>query len=212
MRYAVFADVHGNYPALKAFIAEVDNKVDAYLCLGDMVGYGPDNNQCLETAEKLKNIVFLKGNHEEIFSTGNLSGCSDLAKAFFEYSFQHFSRYDLLAQRETFELGRWKFMHTLKMNDKWLYLYDEGKFPDGFSGHVCLAHTHYQKVIEGKNFQAVNIGSVGQNRLNKKMMSWGIYDTESDAIELFQKEYHLHEFIQRMTAGGYPQKLIEYYI
>lgn len=212
MKYAVFADIHGNYPALKAFIKEVDGKVDGYICLGDVVGYGPDNDVCLETVRKLKNCIYLKGNHEDIFLTKDTGECSQLAREFFTYSFQNFSRFDLLSDKEEIMLGKWHFMHTLKVGQKWLYLYDKGNFPVAFSGYLCLAHTHHQRVIENKSFQAVNIGSVGQNRLNKKIMEWGIYDSERDAIELFQKEYPFQEFIQQMIESGYPQKLIKYYI
>lgn len=42
MRIAVFSDVHANLPALEAVLDFVDGlRVDATLCLGDLVGYGP---------------------------------------------------------------------------------------------------------------------------------------------------------------------------
>lgn len=46
---------------------------DAYLCAGDLVGYGAFPNQCIEVVSQLKNIVCVAGNHD-LISVGLLSG------------------------------------------------------------------------------------------------------------------------------------------
>ena len=38
-----------------------------YVCLGDVVNYGPWNDECLEAISSLPNIVLLEGNHERLF-------------------------------------------------------------------------------------------------------------------------------------------------
>lgn len=40
MKYAIFSDIQGNYEALRTFFDEVEDKVDRYLCLGDIVQNG----------------------------------------------------------------------------------------------------------------------------------------------------------------------------
>ena len=53
MRLAVLSDIHGNREALAAGRTR---GVDAWLCLGDIVGYGADPRACLDAV--------LLGNHD----------------------------------------------------------------------------------------------------------------------------------------------------
>ena len=49
MRVAVISDIHGNYHALEAVLAEVTAEApDEIWCLGDVVGYGPEPNRCCD--------------------------------------------------------------------------------------------------------------------------------------------------------------------
>ena len=64
MRVAVFADVHGNYEALDAVLKAVTyDSPDLAICLGDMVGYGPDPARCVERI-RAEGILCLAGNHD----------------------------------------------------------------------------------------------------------------------------------------------------
>ena len=41
MKYAIFSDVHANYEALQAVLADSDRQdVHRYVFIGDIVGYG----------------------------------------------------------------------------------------------------------------------------------------------------------------------------
>ena len=49
MRIAVISDIHANLPALEAVLADVDGESpDELWCLGDVVGYGPHPNECVD--------------------------------------------------------------------------------------------------------------------------------------------------------------------
>ncbi len=62
MRVAVLSDLHGNYPALEAVINHAwKEKVDDFLVLGDVVGYGPHPSQCVRWVRG-KTVVM--GNHD----------------------------------------------------------------------------------------------------------------------------------------------------
>ncbi|MDI1434734.1 metallophosphoesterase family protein [Polyangium sorediatum] len=64
MKYAVVSDVHANVEALSAVIAAIDvERVDAILCLGDVVGYGANPNECARmlASAGAKGVV---GNHD----------------------------------------------------------------------------------------------------------------------------------------------------
>lgn len=209
MKYAVFSDIHGNLPALETLLNTVEDDCDGYICLGDIVGYGPDNDACLEKISKLKNSVILKGNHEEIFQTKDLSCCSDLAKEFFEHSFTFFSRSDLLPEQESFKSGDFSFCHSVKKNGRWLYLY--GTEDIDISENICVGHTHYQTVFKQNGFSVVNVGSIGQNRQDKSKICYALFNSETKKITLHQKKYDLNQFLKILAEKGYPTKLSDYY-
>jgi predicted phosphodiesterase len=81
MRYGVFADVHGNLPALRAAIATLQRAgVDEMLCLGDLVGYGPSPNECVALVAEL-DAVCVAGNHD-LIAVGRMGDerCGALAR------------------------------------------------------------------------------------------------------------------------------------
>jgi putative phosphoesterase len=64
MRIAFISDIHGNFTALKAVLANIETqKVDRLICLGDVVTLGPQPKEVLETLQKL-DCTFIKGNHD----------------------------------------------------------------------------------------------------------------------------------------------------
>jgi len=64
-RIAFISDVHGNLEALMAVINDiVKEDVDKVYCCGDIIGYGPNPNECLDLIKELK-IDCVRGNHEE---------------------------------------------------------------------------------------------------------------------------------------------------
>lgn len=80
MRLGVISDVHGNLDALTAIIAAVRRRgVDAWVSAGDLIGYGPHPNECVDMVGEL-GATAVAGNHELIV-LGRLpgSGSSDRA-------------------------------------------------------------------------------------------------------------------------------------
>ncbi|WP_243458153.1 metallophosphoesterase [Sporosarcina sp. Te-1] len=67
MKIAVITDIHGNAPALKAVLTELDNRqnIEQIYCLGDMIGIGPDTNEVLSTLFARQDISMVTGNHDE---------------------------------------------------------------------------------------------------------------------------------------------------
>lgn len=65
MLYGVFSDVHSNLEALERVLAFFEeSRVEAYICCGDLVGYGPDPDACLERIRGLKSLSAICGNHD----------------------------------------------------------------------------------------------------------------------------------------------------
>jgi predicted phosphodiesterase len=81
MRYGVLADIHGNIHALRAVLSALGREgVDRYLIAGDLVGYGPHPNECVEVVAGL-DAVCIAGNHD-LIALGRLSDdrCPELAR------------------------------------------------------------------------------------------------------------------------------------
>jgi predicted phosphodiesterase len=70
-RYGVLADIHGNYEALAAVLRYLETRqVDAWLCLGDIVGYNADPDRCAATVRD-RGMDVVAGNHD-LISIGRL--------------------------------------------------------------------------------------------------------------------------------------------
>src|SRR4051795_1126429 len=72
MRIGLIADVHANLPALETALAALEReRVDAYVCAGDLVGYGPHPNETVARVREL-DPVCVAGNHD-LMALGRLS-------------------------------------------------------------------------------------------------------------------------------------------
>lgn len=66
MRYAIFADIHGNIEAFSAVIKDLESQsVDGFLCLGDTVGYGASPGECLRKVNDI-GVLCVAGNHDRV--------------------------------------------------------------------------------------------------------------------------------------------------
>src|SRR5215469_269578 len=68
MRYAIFTDIHANLEALETVLAKIDElaqeqPIDQIWFLGDLVGYGPNPNECIETLCARTDVI-IAGNHD----------------------------------------------------------------------------------------------------------------------------------------------------
>ncbi|HZP00275.1 MAG TPA: metallophosphoesterase family protein [Terriglobia bacterium] len=64
MRYLIFSDTHANLEALETCLVLAQGKYDQAICLGDLVGYGPDPNSVIERVRRLARII-IRGNHDK---------------------------------------------------------------------------------------------------------------------------------------------------
>lgn len=108
MRYGIIADIHSNLEALQA-VLEAIGKVDSYLCLGDIVGYGADPNACMEIVRGLPGLHVVAGNHDlAVASRYDISYFNPWAAAAVVWTRQalvpeHLVYLKALATREVFE-------------------------------------------------------------------------------------------------------------
>lgn len=66
MRCAILSDIHGNLDALRCVLADAQarNATDQVWCLGDLIGYGPEPNECVRELQSHPNFVCVAGNHD----------------------------------------------------------------------------------------------------------------------------------------------------
>jgi len=64
VRYLILSDIHANSTALEAALAAVQGRWERSICLGDMVGYGPDPNEVVDRVRGLQ-AVAIRGNHDK---------------------------------------------------------------------------------------------------------------------------------------------------
>jgi len=65
VRYLILSDIHANLSALEAVLAQVKDNYDQCVCLGDIVGYGPDVNQAVDGVRALEPVALVRGNHDK---------------------------------------------------------------------------------------------------------------------------------------------------
>ncbi len=65
LRYAILSDIHANLEGLEVVLKDsLEQKCTHYVCLGDIVGYGPNPKECLAAIRGLECPVIM-GNHDE---------------------------------------------------------------------------------------------------------------------------------------------------
>lgn len=206
MRIVVFSDVHGNLPALEAML-ENAGRADGYICLGDVVGYGPWSNECVDLVTNLPNLVFVEGNHERDFIRGRYLGDHPVARAFFDQCHPRFDRLDEISGLETSsELGGFVFSHTIG---------EQYIFPDTsieLDRNYVIGHTHRQFTISQPPFQLHNPGSVGQNREYINLIDYMTIDDETMTFTACSLAYDDGVIIKEMRARNYPGSCVDYYV
>jgi predicted phosphodiesterase len=207
MIVAVFSDVHANLPALEAFLAEVHGVADSYVCLGDVVNYGPWNDECLDLILELPDIELLEGNHEQLFlNEDEVEAEMELVQAFYQVSKASFSRFDAIrGLPRTTNLGRFTCAHTIGDD----YVFVDSKIAVDRS--YLIGHSHRQFAVRRDGWDIVNPGSVGQNRRRIDKADFALYHAETDSVTLHSVDYDVGSFIGELRGRGWPQPCIDYY-
>ena len=63
MRIAIISDIHANLEALETVLSVI-GPAERFICLGDIVGYGPNPNECVERVRGLPGLICVAGNHD----------------------------------------------------------------------------------------------------------------------------------------------------
>lgn len=205
MRLLIYSDVHGNLPAFEKMIS-LEDGIFGYICLGDLVNYGPWSNDCVDLANSLPNSVLIKGNHEVDFINGFYEGNNRLVKDFFNKTYSNFTRVEILKNFiQEYQLDNFICKHTLSDN----YIYPDTKLI--LDNDYIIGHSHHQFKYFNNNHILYNSGSVGQNRMFINEMNYLIYDSDLKIIEMKSAIFNLDLIISEMKKLHYPDDCIGYY-
>lgn len=236
MRYGILSDVHGNLEALDATIeALTSDRIDVFVCLGDIVGYGPDPNECLERIWSLTSEV-IAGNHDHA-AVGRLDLATfnhNAAEAAL-WTMQRLTRtgrHYLSELPLTFRHGEVLAVHAAPSHpERWPYLLSPEQvasefrsFPEDtrvcFVGHThtpaFFEHTHEtgcrrvrlsDRPVRFERRCIVNAGSVGQPRDGDPRAAYVVYDTDTGEIEIKRVCYDLQTTQKKMRRAGLPEML-----
>jgi predicted phosphodiesterase len=235
MKYAILADIHANLSALEAVLADIVQKggVDGYWSLGDIVGYGPDPNECLGLARNHR-FISVAGNHDWA-ATGKISAGEFNREAAIS---ARWTRRQITKENAGFleslplnlEQGDFTLVHGSPrepIREYILSAFTAGSNLKYFNTRYCLiGHSHLPQLYEcgeacslqemaagdvvrlGKKRLIINPGSVGQPRDSDPRPSYVIYDSDSAAIVFYRVEYDIRSVQQRMLNNGLPEGLI----
>lgn len=157
MRCAILSDVHGNLDALEAVLADA-GEVDQLWCLGDVVGYGPQPNECI-TLLRERGARCVVGNHDWA-AIGKLDTsefnpeASEAARwTGAQLTEEHRAYLEGLPERLLVgEDGEFTLVHGSPRNPIWEYVTDAGLASDNFdlfhTPYCLVGHTHVPLIFQ----------------------------------------------------------------
>jgi putative phosphoesterase len=212
MRVAVLSDLHGNRPALEAVLADCP-PVDAWVCAGDVVGYGPDPGFCIETLRE-RGVVTIRGNHDRaVVSTAEFS-FNSMASAGIAYARRVLSdeqRDWLSGLPETLTAfdGCVKLVHGHPADpDRYVYPTLFGPELLGTEDVLVMGHTHVQAHERFDAGLLVNPGSVGQPRDGDPRAAYTLLDLDGEpTVEERRVEYDVAAVVDAVREAGLPEQV-----
>ena len=233
----VISDVHANLPALRAVLADAE-QVDETWCLGDVVGYGPQPNECIETIQSLPTLTCMMGNHDyaavgdEALEAFNLDAkkallwqrtvLNDASKTFLS-----------TLSREVVVCGDISMAHGSPRDPIWEYVMNTLVARINlafFTTHWCLVgHSHFQAVFQYHADQddvtievprplekyalqeraILNPGSVGQPRDRDPRAAYAIFYPDEHIWEPHRVEYDIKSVQKMILKAGLPARHAE---
>jgi diadenosine tetraphosphatase ApaH/serine/threonine PP2A family protein phosphatase len=236
MRRLILSDIHSNLVALEAVLADAPPELPVW-CLGDIVGYGPRPNECIERLRRLDVEACVVGNHDwavmgkvdvRDFNLDAQRSVIWTQRQLRPANLDYLERLPLSVMQDEFTL-----VHGSPREPIWEYiLYPpiaRRNFEHLDTPHCLVGHTHVpvafrldadhqaletEHLVEGRPLLLergrliINPGSVGQPRDGDARASYAILDTEAGQFDSYRVDYDIAEVQERMEKAGLPQRNI----
>jgi diadenosine tetraphosphatase ApaH/serine/threonine PP2A family protein phosphatase len=235
-RILIISDVHANLVALDTVFGEV-GAVDEIWSVGDIIGYGPRPQECLERVRAVAPRVSVPGNHDWA-CIGRISTVdfNPVAKFAASWTAEQLNADDvryLDALPERMLDHEWTIVHGSPRDPIWEYVVNWRIAAENFryfDTRLCLmGHTHVQGYFRDVEMTVglrpfhprdgevldvsagrfmVNPGSVGQPRDGDPRAACAIFEPEQGTVTFRRIPYAVHETQAQMAAEGLPDTLI----
>lgn len=235
MRVAVVSDIHANLPALEAVLGAIDEEApDELWCLGDVVGYGPNPNECVAVVRERADVC-LSGNHDlAVLGALPIEDFSPDAATSARWSsavLDDPSRSFLAPLPSLTRVDHAQLFHASARDPVWEYvLTDEAALatlelttaPVVLVGHSHVALTIFREergLVAGGLAPAgtehpiedtrrlLNPGSVGQPRDGDPRAAWLLLDFDARFASFRRVAYSVEETQRELMEAGLPQAL-----
>jgi predicted phosphodiesterase len=164
VRYLILSDIHANMTAFDTILDAARGKWDKAVCLGDLVGYGPDPNEVVERVRELDALT-IRGNHDKaVTGLANPEEFNPAAHA------------AVLWTREQLRPGNFEYLEKLPkgpipadsfsmvhgaVHDEDEYVFGPEQAADGLVGAptpvVFFGHTHIQGGFSLRNHEVTSL-------------------------------------------------------
>ncbi|HEC77884.1 MAG TPA: metallophosphoesterase [candidate division WOR-3 bacterium] len=236
MKAAIISDIHSNLEALQAVVKDIKKRrIKNIFCLGDLVGYGANPNECIELCLKEAKIT-IAGNHDwAAIDKTDVTLFNPVAAEAIRWTQEHTSSNNLarLRKLKLMETTANLFLVHASPGDpsKWNYLFSLENFKKQFRYYktqICfIGHSHipgavfqdangYTDFLRDNPFPLlenrryiVNVGSVGQPRDLDPRASYAIYDGNKKTIEIVRLDYNIPLAQQKVIDAGLPESLAD---
>lgn len=235
MRYLIISDIHANLVALEAVLQDAAKEWDVIWCLGDIVGYGPNPNECAELLQQHDHLS-LSGNHDwavlgkldiESFNSEARTALRWTQETISEETRQFLAQLPPLRVEAPFTLA-----HGSPRQPVWEYILDERSAGENFrhfdTAYCLVGHSHVPLLFEdmgggksraslphyGEALQLderrliINPGSVGQPRDSDPRAAYALLDSDTMIWEHRRVAYDIAETQERMREAGMPFRLV----
>jgi predicted phosphodiesterase len=236
MRLAIISDIHSNFPALEAVLAACDERaVDSIWCLGDVVGYGAQPDECTRLVRESCELC-LVGNHDlavtgeidtEVFSASaaaavewTRANCAAETMEFLKGLRPEDTSREVALYHASPRDPVWEYVLAL---DQALECMKEQKHDVSLIGHSHIAlyfsegasrpeggqaaADHRLEVSEGH--WLINPGSVGQPRDGDPRAAWLELDTDAMTATYRRADYEIDRAAEAIRSAGLPEMLAD---
>lgn len=230
MLIRVISDIHSNFDALEAVLADPPGReADRTICLGDIVGYAAEPSRCIGKVREICEIV-VTGNHDagvagkvslKLFNRVGAEALRWTETVLSSEEKDWLSSLPFQAESEEFFI-----CHSFPADtESWVYVLRRDQAieairakPDFIS---LIGHTHipgcwmldgnYTDSTEGdfSRIRLVNAGSVGQPRDRDPRAAYLIINTENDTWEHRRVEYDIDSAAEKIRNAHLPSFLWE---
>ncbi len=233
MRILVLSDIHANISALEAVIEDAGD-FDATWCLGDLVGYGPDPNECVERIRDLPNLICLVGNHDHaalgLIPLSRFNNDAQAAVVWTKKNLKDSNKDYLQSLPAIFSTDSFTLAHGSPREPIWEYVFDTNVADrnfEAFNTNYCLVgHSHLPLAFhrsESEDFSTpmivrereiisldprmiLNPGSVGQPRDLDPRASYSILNLDDLKWEAHRVSYDVTIVQLRILQAGLPER------